>query len=219
MLASVSPGLITPPTVCTSRLRTRPETGARAQNLILVAECFGAAVLDEQHLVDLVQNLGAMCRHDNDAACRLQLAQCVQQCCLSRRVEMGVRLIENDEERLAEYGAGQTDTLLLESNREQLAVTRKEMTALVGLRDKGLLPMTRWMPVQRQEAALVGDVGSAEAQIATAKGQIAEAQLKLLEADEGFRKEALNDLQIVDGELSQLVEKRGALEQKLTMPT
>ncbi|MDO9384158.1 MAG: hypothetical protein Q7T86_15005 [Hyphomicrobiaceae bacterium] len=132
---------------------------------------------------------------------------------------MGVRLIENDEERLAEYGAGQTDTLLLESNREQLAVTRKEMTALVGLRDKGLLPMTRWMPVQRQEAALVGDVGSAEAQIATAKGQIAEAQLKLLEADEGFRKEALNDLQIVDGELSQLVEKRGALEQKLTMPT
>lgn len=103
----------------------------------------------------------------------------------------------------------------LQSNREQLAVTRKELTALIGLRDKGLLPMTRWMPVQRQEAALAGDVGSAEAQIATAKGQIAEAQLKLLEADEGFRKEALNDLQIVDGELSQLVEKRGALEEKL----
>lgn len=104
----------------------------------------------------------------------------------------------------------------LNSSRQQLAVTKQELTALVSLRDKGLLPMTRWMPVKRQEAALVGEVGSIEAQVATVKGQIVETELKLLEADEGFRKEALNDLQTVEGELSQLVEKRLALEEKLS---
>ena len=101
------------------------------------------------------------------------------------------------------------------ARKQQLSIARDELTKLSELAKKGLVPMTRWTPVQRDEAGLVGELGQTEAEKAKVRGQIAEFKLKLIELKQGYRKEALDDLQAVEGELSQLVEKRLALETKL----
>lgn len=101
------------------------------------------------------------------------------------------------------------------SRATQLAVTRDEISQVSGLKKRGLLPLSRWTPMARQEASLDGELGQIEAQLASTRAQIAEVELKRLEVDETYRREALNDLQAVDGELSQLVEKHTALEEKV----
>ena len=101
------------------------------------------------------------------------------------------------------------------ARKQQLSIARDELTKLSELAKKGLVPITRWTPVQRDEAGLVGELGQTEAEKAKVRGQIAEVKLKLIEIKQGYRKEALDDLQAVEGELSQLVEKRLALETKL----
>ena len=101
------------------------------------------------------------------------------------------------------------------ARKEQLRIAREELSNLSDLAKKGLVPTTRWMPLQREQAGLVGELGQAEADKAKARAEIAELQFKLVELEQGYRKDALDDLQTVDGELSQLVEKRIALDAKL----
>lgn len=102
-----------------------------------------------------------------------------------------------------------------DARKKQLDIARTELEKLSGLAKNGLVPMTRWGPVQREEVGLVGEVGQAHAEIAKAKGRTAELELKLVELKQDYRKEALVDLQAVEGELSQLVEKRFAIQTKL----
>jgi HlyD family secretion protein len=102
-----------------------------------------------------------------------------------------------------------------EAREKQLTIVREELSKLFELAKGGLVPMTRWTPVQREEAQLIGDIGQTKAEKAKARGQMAEFQLKLIEIDQSYRKDSLDDLQAVEGELSQLVEKRVGLEAKL----
>lgn len=102
-----------------------------------------------------------------------------------------------------------------DARNKQLEIARTEMGKLSDLAKNGLVPLTRWGPIQREEVGLVGEVGQAHAEKAKAQGQIAELKLKLIELDQDYRKEALVDLQAVEGELSQLSEKRIAIETKL----
>lgn len=101
------------------------------------------------------------------------------------------------------------------SRTKQIDVTHDEIAQLADLKQKGLLPLSRWTPLARQEASLDGELGQIEAQLASTRAQIAEVELKRIEAEDTYRREALNDLQAVDGELSQLVEKNEALQQKV----
>lgn len=102
-----------------------------------------------------------------------------------------------------------------QARRNQLAIARQELAKLAELAKKGLVPMTRWTPVQREEAQLVGDMGQTEAEKAKVRGQVAELQQKILEIDQNYRKEALDELQAVEGELSALIEKHNAIDAKL----
>ena len=102
-----------------------------------------------------------------------------------------------------------------DARNKQLDIARMELGKLSDLVKNGLVPMARWAPIQREEVGLVGEIGQAHAEKAKAKGQIAEFELKLIELAQDYRKEALVDLQAVEGELSQLAEKRLAIETKL----
>jgi HlyD family secretion protein len=102
-----------------------------------------------------------------------------------------------------------------DARKKQLDIARMEMGKLSDLAKKGLVPMTRWGPIQREEVGLVGEVGQSHAEIAKAKGRTAELEMKLIELKQDYRKEALVDLQTVEGELSQLAEKRLAIQTKL----
>ena len=102
-----------------------------------------------------------------------------------------------------------------EARSKQLAIASDELKKLTELASKGLVPMARWTPVQREEAGLIGELGQTVAEKAKARGQIAEFELKRIEIEQSYRKEALDELQAVEGELSQLAEKRRAIETKL----
>ncbi|WP_290985184.1 HlyD family type I secretion periplasmic adaptor subunit [Hyphomicrobium sp.] len=102
-----------------------------------------------------------------------------------------------------------------EARNKQLGIARQEMAKLSELAKTGLVPLTRWGPIQREEVGLVGEVGQAHSEIAKAKGRISELELRLIELEQDYRKEALVDLQAVEGELSQLAEKRSAIQTKL----
>ncbi|WP_414462584.1 HlyD family type I secretion periplasmic adaptor subunit [Hyphomicrobium sp. DY-1] len=106
-------------------------------------------------------------------------------------------------------------TFAEDARNKQLDIAREEIGKLSELAKNGLVPLTRWGPIQREEAGLVGEVGQAHAEKARAKGRISELELKLIELEQDYRKEALVDLQAVEGELSQLSEKRVAIETKL----
>lgn len=137
-----------------------------------------------------------------------------------RLFEMRRLVVDKQKDQLAER-AKQLELSLsgldrqIASRNKQLEVTRDEIKQVSGLKKRGLVPLSRWTPMARQEASLDGELGQIEAQLASTRAQIAEVELKRLEADETYRREALNDLQAVDGELSQLVEKHAALEEKV----
>ncbi|MET0409152.1 MAG: HlyD family type I secretion periplasmic adaptor subunit [Hyphomicrobium sp.] len=102
-----------------------------------------------------------------------------------------------------------------DARNKQLDIARVEIGKLSDLAKVGLVPLTRWGPIQREEAGLTGEVGQAHAEKAKAKGRISELALKLVELQQDYRKEALEDLQTVEGELSQLAEKRVVIQTKL----
>lgn len=106
-------------------------------------------------------------------------------------------------------------TFAEDARNKQLDIARDEIGKLSELAKSGLVPLTRWGPIQREEAGLVGEVGQAHAEKAKAKGRISELELKLIELEQDYRREALVDLQAVEGELSQLAEKRIAIQTKL----
>ena len=81
-----------------------PSTSSRKTELPLLT------VLDEKHLVDGCQRTGAMGNHDNDAAHFTHLLHGGRQGLLTLDVEVRVRLVQNQEKRIAIKGASQSDT-------------------------------------------------------------------------------------------------------------
>src|SRR5262245_17629208 len=70
----------------------------------------------------------------------------------------------------------------------------------------------------RAEGPIIGMIAlmtSPEADIARNRGRISETELQALELDDRFRTDVLGELQTIDGEFAQLIERRTAAEDKL----
>ena len=101
------------------------------------------------------------------------------------------------------------------ARKKQLAILESEIADLIKLKQKHLVSTKRMNTLEREAARVVGEIGQVEANVAKTRGQIAETELILLELDERYRTEALSELQTVEGELTQLSEKRNGIEDKL----
>lgn len=101
------------------------------------------------------------------------------------------------------------------AHEKQLEILQVEIADLADLRKKGLVQRPRVNALEREEAKLIGEIGKMQTEIARAKGKITETDLQLLELGENHRTEALNELQQVEADLSQLAEHRRGLEDKL----
>lgn len=104
---------------------------------------------------------------------------------------------------------------IIKSKTKQLTILDKEIKALKRLKKRDLVPMSRFNTMEREKLSVKGEIGRLQADIAKARGKIAETKLQLLEQDDNFEAEALKELETVDGELAQLIEKRTAIEDKL----
>jgi HlyD family secretion protein len=91
----------------------------------------------------------------------------------------------------------------------------QELNGVRGLWEKNLVPFNRVTQLERDGARLSGERGALIAQIAQARGRIAETQLKILQIDEDLRTEVGKDLADIRGKKAELVEKRVAAEDQL----
>ncbi len=93
------------------------------------------------------------------------------------------------------------------ARQTQVAIMKDELVGLRELHEKGYYPRTRVLEMERQLAALTGEVGSASANIAKAETGIGEAELQIVQVEQEFREHAVTELRDVEKQLSDLTER------------
>ncbi|UXN62192.1 HlyD family type I secretion periplasmic adaptor subunit [Phyllobacterium zundukense] len=107
----------------------------------------------------------------------------------------------------------------LESQRDakidEIALVKTEHGKIKGLTDKRLIETSRKYIIDREMAKLLGERGEVEANIARAKARMGEIRLQIIAIDETARTEAQRELSAIEPKLSELKERRVAIEDRL----
>ncbi len=122
------------------------------------------------------------------------------------------QLRENIAELRQEIG-GLHDQIVAKD--EQLALIERELGGMRQLFDQKLVGFTRVAALERDKAALKGERGQHVASVASVKGRIAEAELKIIQVDHDMRSEVSRELAEIRARLSELAERRVAAEDEL----
>lgn len=113
-----------------------------------------------------------------------------------------------------------------ESNIEALSIQKaarqreveligQELTGVQALFAKNMVPITRFIALQRDKTRIEGEVGKLAADIATTKGSIAEKAIELLRLDTEFQASVARDLSEVRAKLAETAERHAAAQDKL----
>ena len=94
------------------------------------------------------------------------------------------------------------------SKQEQLRIIEEELVGLRELHEKGYFPRTRILAMEREMARLRGERGEDLASIASSQNGIGEAQLQIIQLDQKFREDVVNDLREIKNEIKNLQERR-----------
>ncbi len=106
-------------------------------------------------------------------------------------------------------------TVQRQSRADELALLDNELMGVQELYRKSLISLTRLTALQRDRTRLDGERGKLIADIASAKGAIAEKRVAILRLDDEFRSETLKSLSETRAKLAELAEKRVAAEDRL----
>lgn len=98
----------------------------------------------------------------------------------------------------------------------ELDLVRAEHGKLKGLADKGLIEGSRMYGINRDLAKLTGEVGEVDASIARARARTSSIRLQIISIDENARTEAQRELSAVVTKISELNDRRIALEDRLS---
>lgn len=98
----------------------------------------------------------------------------------------------------------------------EIALIDKEMIGTRKLYDMGLIPLNRINNLDRSVARLQGERGELMAQGATAKGRIAEIELKRLDIDQRMRAEVATELRDTENRQSEMIEREVAASDQLS---
>lgn len=104
----------------------------------------------------------------------------------------------------------------LKSKGDELALVEEEAAKLKGLAKKRLIEGTRVYNTDRDVARLGGESAEIAAGIARAWAKMSEIQLQVIAVDETARTEAQRELSIVEPKISELNERRAAVEDVLS---
>ena len=97
----------------------------------------------------------------------------------------------------------------------ELSLISEELSRVDELYKKNLLPVTRVLSLQRDEARIEGEVGTLVAQIAKLRGQIVETRLQIIAIDQNRFSDAQKELREVEGRIAELQERKVAAEDQL----
>lgn len=123
-----------------------------------------------------------------------------------QQLELGI-------EQIGEEIKGLESQKLSKDNEMDLLDT--EHKKIKGLADKQLIETTRIYNSDRDRARLMGEQGEIVAAIARAKTRMGEIRLQIIAVDEAARTEAQRELSIVEPKISELSERRMAIEDRL----
>jgi HlyD family secretion protein len=101
------------------------------------------------------------------------------------------------------------------SKNDEIALLDVEHQKIKGLADKHLIEGTRVYTSNREKARLMGERGEVDAAIARAKTRITEIRLQVISIDENARTEAQRELSVVGTKISELQDRRTAIEDRL----
>jgi HlyD family secretion protein len=96
-----------------------------------------------------------------------------------------------------------------------IALTEQELQGVRDLWQKNLVQLNRLTSLQREEAQLQGERGQLVAQVAEAKGKIAEIQLQIIQVDEDLSSDVAKELRDIDSKIGEFVERKVTAEDQL----
>jgi HlyD family secretion protein len=104
----------------------------------------------------------------------------------------------------------------VEAKDSEIELIEEELADLGGLLNKQLVSKSRVTALRREKARLSGEYGDLIAQIARTKEAISERRIQILQIEESYRAEVLEQLQEVRSRIAQLEEQKIAAEDELT---
>ena len=107
-------------------------------------------------------------------------------------------------------------TAQMSSTVEQGRLIFGERQSLQTLLDDGLVPVTRVLALEREHARLLGDAGQQQAEVARARGRIAETRLEIIQLEDDARTETLQELGEAESRIAELRERRLEAQTKLS---
>ena len=107
----------------------------------------------------------------------------------------------------------------INSKKEQFGLIKQELEGLKKLEAKGLVPKSRILAMEREQARLQGEDGELRASKASAQNRIGEVELRALQLQEDVRTEALTELRDADTKIGELVQREIALAGRVSRTT
>jgi len=96
-----------------------------------------------------------------------------------------------------------------------IGLVEQELQGVRDLWEKNLVQLNRLTSLQREEAQLQGERGQLVAQVAEAKGKIAEIQLQIIQVDEDLSSDVAKELRDIDSKIGEFVERKVTAEDQL----
>jgi HlyD family secretion protein len=106
-------------------------------------------------------------------------------------------------------------TAQAEGKEKEIKFIGEELSGVTDLYKKNLIPIIRYMQLQRDHAKLQGERGQLFAEIARARIKISETELQIIQIDQDFRTNVLRDLREAQGRIAELRERVNAAEDQL----
>ncbi|MGR3792916.1 HlyD family type I secretion periplasmic adaptor subunit [Vannielia sp. SX4] len=147
---------------------------------------------------------------------------------IAEMVEGQSRLFEARKESLAKEAEqlarrkGQIDNQVEGIDAQSASLTRqlelieKELETQRGLFDRGLVSYDKVLTLEREQARLSGEIGRLSASRAEAEGRITELDIEILKLAADRREEAITQLRDISAQEAELMERRQALNVRLS---
>ncbi len=184
---------------------TKGLTELYARKARLVAELNGAgSVAVPKELTDLTDNPGVR----NALASERKLFELRREDRTGQKKQLQERITQLQQE-IAGLTAQQT------AKTREIALTEQELQGVRDLWQKNLVQFSRLTNLERDQAQLEGSRGQLVAQVAEAKGKIAETQLQIIQVDADLASDVAKELRETDSKIGEYVERKITAEDQL----
>jgi HlyD family type I secretion membrane fusion protein len=137
------------------------------------------------------------------------------------RLFAGNKLGRDSQKEQLQHTASQTREEIngmearLAAKQEEIALVGAEREKLLALHEKKIVEYPRVYSILKDWAKILGERGEIEAGIARAKARTSEIQVQVIAIDQNASTEAQRELRVVDARISELNERKLAIEDRL----